>query len=255
MISNLFFTILYQPLFNALIFLYQNFSFGDLGIAIILLTLVIRLVLFPLFYKGAKDQSIIQRLAPRVKEIQKSHKDNKERQAQALMELYKEHKVNPFSGFLLLLVQLPILLALYRVFLSEFSPDALGAVYSFVVRPEVLNIEFLGLIDLSQKSFLIAIIAALFQYLQAKFSLIKSKKPSSELTPIENMGRQMVLISPIMTFGILYFFNLPSAVGIYWMTTAAFSFIQQLVINKRLNIKKLEKEEEKEIIEREEKKK
>ena len=97
--ANLFHTILYQPLFNALIFLYQYLSFHDLGIAIILLTIVIRLVLFPLFYKGAKDQAILQRLAPKIKEIQTNHKNDKQKQAKAMMDLYRQHKVNPFSGF------------------------------------------------------------------------------------------------------------------------------------------------------------
>ncbi len=254
MISSLFFKILYQPLFNALIYLYQNFSFGDLGVAIILLTVVIRIILFPLFYKGAKDQSIMQRLAPKVKEIQKNHKDNKEKQAQALMALYKEHKVNPFSGFLLLIIQLPILLALYRVFLNEFSPETLDAAYSFISRPEFFNIKFLNIFDLNQKSAAIAAIAALFQYLQTKFSLIKSNKPFSELTSMERMGRQMVFMGPAMTFFFLYFLNLPSAVGVYWMTTAAFSFVQQIIINKRLDIKKLAQEEKEEIIKKEKQK-
>jgi YidC/Oxa1 family membrane protein insertase len=251
MIGNLFFKILYQPLFNALIYLYQNFSFWDLGVAIILLTLVIRIILFPLFYKGAKDQSIMQRLAPKIKEIQTSHKDNKEMQAQALLALYKEHKVNPFSGFLLLLVQLPILWALYRVFLNEFSPDSFSALYSFILAPESINRNFLGMFDLASRSAVIALIASLFQYLQGKISLIKSSKPLAEQSPMERMGRQMMFMGPVMTFAVLYFFNLPSAVGIYWMTTAAFSLIQQVVINKKLNVKKMEREEVKEIIEEE----
>jgi YidC/Oxa1 family membrane protein insertase len=251
MIGNLFFTILYQPLFNALIWLYQNFSFGDLGVAIILLTLIIRIILFPLFYKGAKDQSIMQRLAPKIKEIQTSHKNNKEMQAQALLALYKEHKVNPFSGFLLLLVQLPILWALYRVFLNEFSADSFSALYSFIIAPESMNANFLGMFDLASRSAVIALIAAVLQYLQGKISLIKSNKPLAEQSPMERMGRQMMFMGPVMTFAVLYFFNLPSAVGIYWMTTAVFSLVQQVVINRKLNMKKLEKEEEKEIIEEE----
>jgi YidC/Oxa1 family membrane protein insertase len=251
MIGNLFFKILYQPFFNALIYLYQNFSFGDLGVAIILLTLIIRIILFPLFYKGAKDQSIMQRIAPKIKEIQNNHKNNKELQAQALMALYKEHKVNPFSGFLLLIVQLPILWALYRVFLNEFSTDSFGALYSFISAPESMNENFLGLFDLASRSAVIALIAGFLQYLQGKISLIKSSKPLAEQSPMERMGRQMMFMGPIMTFVILYFFNLPSAVGVYWMTTAAFSLVQQVVINKKLNVKKMEKEEAGEIIEEE----
>jgi YidC/Oxa1 family membrane protein insertase len=249
--KELFFIVLYQPLFNGLIWLYQNFAFGDLGVAIILLTVAIRIILFPLFYKGAKDQSIMHRLAPKIKEIQSSHKDNKEMQAQALMSLYKEHKVNPFSGFFLLIVQLPVLWALYRVFLNEFSADSFSALYSFIPAPEIFDSSFVGIFDLASRSAVIALAAGLIQYLQTRISLIKSNKPLQEQSPMERMSRQMLFLGPVMTFVVLYLFNLPSAVGVYWMASAAFSFVQQIAINRKLNIKKLEKEEEREIIKEE----
>jgi YidC/Oxa1 family membrane protein insertase len=231
--------ILYRPLFNALIFLYQHFSFGDLGIAIILLTIIIRLVLFPLFYKGAKDQAIMQRLAPKIKEIQKNHKHDRQEQTKALMNLYKEHKVSPFSGFLLILVQLPVLIALYQVFLKGFSATDFSALYSFVSAPSSLNHLFLGLIDLGKKNIIIVIAAAAAQYFQGKLSLIKnknsSKDPALDENPAEKIGRQMIYFGPILTFVFLYFFKLPSAVGLYWLTTSAFSVIQQVIINKKLS--------------------
>jgi YidC/Oxa1 family membrane protein insertase len=114
-----------------------------------------------------------------------------------------------------------------------------------------MNANFLGMFNLASRSAVIALVAGLFQYLQAKISLIKSSKPLGEQSSIERMGRQMMFMGPVMTFVVLYLFKLPSAVGIYWMTTAAFSLVQQMIINKRLNIKKLEKEEEKEIMENE----
>jgi len=233
--ANLFHEILYRPLFNALIFLYQYFSFHDLGIAIILLTIVIRLVLFPLFYKGAKDQAIMQRLAPKIKEIQNNHKNDREKQAKALMDLYRQHRVNPFSGFLLLLVQLPILIALYRVFLGGFSAGTLNNLYSFISTPDVLNYTFLGIMDLGKRNIFIVIAAAVAQYFQGKLSTVKTNKSLKDLTPTERMSRQMIYFGPILTIIFLYFFNLPSAVGLYWLTTSAFSVIQQIMINKRIS--------------------
>ncbi len=230
----LFNEILYKPLFNALIFLYNYLSFGDLGIAIILLTIVIRLVLFPLFYKGAKDQAILQRLAPRIKEIQTNHKDDKEKQTKAMMDLYREHKVSPFSGFLLLIIQLPVLIALYQVFLSGFSTDALNILYPFISAPTELNHFFLGLIDLSKRNIIIALAAGLAQYFQAKLSMPQNNRSLKDLSPAERMGRQMLYLGPILTFVFLYFLNLPSAVGLYWLTTSLFSAIQQIMINKSL---------------------
>ncbi len=223
--GNIFNKFLYEPLLNALIFLYQNFSFHDLGIAIIILTILIRLVLFPLFYKGAKDQAIMQRLAPKIKEIQKTHKDDKEKQTRAMMDLYKEHKVNPFSGFLLLLIQLPVLIALYKVFLNGFlATSSLGGA----------NKLFLGFINLGQKSIYIVLLAAIVQYFQGKLALPKTTKSFAEMDTMEKMGQQMVFMGPIMTFVILYFLNLPAAVAIYWLTTSAFSVIQQVIINKKI---------------------
>ena len=233
--TNLFHEILYQPLFNALIFLYEYFSFHDLGVAIILLTIIIRLILFPLFYKGAKDQAILQRLAPKIKEIQNNHRDDREKQARALMDLYRQHRVSPFSGFLLLLIQLPILIALYRVFLNGFSAETLTNLYSFIPKPEFLNYSFLGIINLGKKNLLIIAAAAVVQYFQGKLSMVKTTKPLRDLTPTERMSRQMIYFGPILTIIFLYFFNLPSAVALYWLTTSAFSVIQQIMINKKIS--------------------
>lgn len=232
--SGLFFKILYQPLFNALIFLYENISFYDFGIAIIILTILIRLILFPLFFKGAKDQAILQRLAPKIREIQKNHKHDKEKQTKAILEVYKEHKVNPFSNFLLILIQLPILIALYRVFLQGFSSEAVKDLYSFIPPPASIDHFFLGIIDLSKTNFIIAIVAALIQFLQSRLLVPKNTKPFNELSTAEKMGQQMLFIGPLLTFFFLYFLNLPSAIGIYWLTTSLFSVIQQLIINKSL---------------------
>lgn len=233
--SFLFNEILYRPFFNALVFLYQYLSFHDFGIAIILLTILIRLILFPLFYKGAKDQTILQRLAPRIKEIQENHKDDKEKQTRAMLELYREHKVNPFSGFLLLLVQLPVLIALYKVFLAGFSQKTLVALYPFIHAPQVFNFHFLGLVDLSRLNAIIIFLAGLAQYFQTKLALPKSTKSFKDLSAAERMGRQMLYLGPIMTIVFLYFLNLPSAVGLYWLTTSVFSAIQQVMINKKIN--------------------
>ncbi|MCL5004714.1 MAG: YidC/Oxa1 family membrane protein insertase [Patescibacteria group bacterium] len=218
--ANLFNKFLYAPLLSALVFLYENIPGHDLGIAIIVLTIAIRIVLLPLFYKGAKDQAIMQRLAPRIKEIQKDHKDDRAKQAQALMDLYREHKVNPMSQFLIILIQLPILIALYWVFLKGIPANG------------ELSHYFLGIIDLSKRSFIIVILAALAQYFQGKLSLSKMTKRAEELSPMEKMGRQMVFIGPVLT--IMFLSYLPSAVGLYWLTTSVFSAIQQIAINKRL---------------------
>ena len=232
-------TILYNPLINALVFLYNTVAFQDLGIAIILLTVFIRLIFAPLFYKSAKNQIILQRLQPEIKKIQHAHKDNKEKQAAAMMDLYKKHEVNPFSGFLMIIIQLPVLIALYQVFLQGLYPDIFVHLYSFIVSPAHLNPMFLGLIDLEKRSILMVGLAAIAQYWQGRLTLPEIKK-GQELSPPERIGRQMVYFGPILTVVILS--SLPTAIGLYWLVTGVFSIVQQIYINKTLNLEK-EKQE------------
>lgn len=231
--TKLFNSIIYEPIFNFLLFIYHNFSFSDLGIAIIFLTIIIRIVLYPLFYKGAKDQAIMQKIAPRLKEIQTKHKNDKEKQVQATMALYKEHKVNPFSSFLLLLVQLPILIALFKAFSTGIKDT------------EGLNFISLGLVNLTEANFIIIGLAAIAQYWQSKLAIPKNNKSFKNLSTAERVSRQMVFIGPAIT--IIFLINLPSALGLYWLTTSVFSAIQQILINKKLNINQEIKEEEKKL--------
>src|SRR3989344_1476389 len=228
--SGLFFKILYQPLFNGLVFLYNTVAWNDLGIAIILLTIVIRFVLFPLFYKSFKNQTILQKIHPEIQKIQHFHKDDKEKQAMALMELYRAHKVNPFSSILLVFAQLPVLIALYRVFMSGFGDKALEALYPFITNPGHLNAISLGLIDLGQKSIVIVALAAIAQYFQGVMSLPKVK--DGEASSQQQIGRKMVYFGPVLTLVILG--TLPSAVGLYWLASSLFSIVQQWYINKEI---------------------
>ncbi|MDO8430008.1 MAG: YidC/Oxa1 family membrane protein insertase [bacterium] len=225
---------LLTPLFNALIFLYNTAGFQDLGISIILLTALIRTIFLPLFYKSTKNQILLQRLQPEIQKIQHNHKDNKEKQAQAIMDLYKKHDVNPLSGFLMILIQLPVLIAIYQVFLNGFAPETFSHLYSFITKPEYLNTTFLGLIDLQKRSILMVSLAAIAQCLQA-YQMLPKKQKGQELSAPEQMGRQMAFISPLLT--VLILFNLPGAIGIYWLVTSVYSIIQQVYINKTLDIK------------------
>ncbi len=232
-------TFLVTPLLNALVYFYNTIAFQDLGVAIILLTLAIRVIFFPLFYHSARNQSLIQKLQPELAKIQHDHKDNKEKQAQAMMELYRRHKVNPFSGFLMILVQLPVLIALYQVFLKEFSPEIFSQLYSFVGRPEHLSTTFLSLIDLEKKSILMVSLAAIAQYFQGHLALPKLKE-GQEVSSAEKIGRQMVYFGPFISVMVLG--SLPAAIGLYWLVTSLFTVVQQIYINKTINLKEEKKE-------------
>ncbi len=214
----LFNTVLYNPLFQALVWLYDKVAFHDLGIAIVLLTIIIRIILFPLFFKSGRNQLIMQKLQPEMQRIQTEHKDDREKQAMAMLELYKTHKVNPFSGFILLFIQLPILIALFKVFKQDFP---------------ALNHMFLGLIDLKARSIIIVICAAIAQYFQGRLAMPPAQK-GRELSSTERIGRNMVFMGPVLTIVMLT--NFPSAVGLYWLTTSLFSIAQQWYINKTVDI-------------------
>jgi YidC/Oxa1 family membrane protein insertase len=210
--AGIFNTIIYQPILWVLIFLYQNLSFGNLGVAIILLTILIRLILLPLFYKGAKDQTILQHLQPHIRKIQLDHKDDKEKQAKAMMELYKTNRVNPFSGFLLLLLQLPVFIALFEIFTT-------GIKSALFINPSFLNIP------LGTSSLVLTVVAAALQYLQGRLAMPTGKN-------LESTQKVMIVLGPLVTLLVLA--NLPAALSLYWSVSNLFSLGQQFYINKKL---------------------
>ncbi len=234
-IVNFFYIILYQPLFNCLVALYNYIPGHDFGIAIIFLTLFIRLILYPTSVKAVKSQRGLQKLQPMMQEIQKKYKDDKEKQAKEILDLYKREKINPFSGLLLALIQIPILIALYRVFWNGLNPKELVDLYSFVFNPGHINPLFLHIINLSKPNLIFAALAGLTQYFQTKMMLPKSapktngQKNAADLS--QAMQKQMVYFFPIFTIIILI--NLPSALGLYWTTSGLFSIIQQYLIFKK----------------------
>jgi YidC/Oxa1 family membrane protein insertase len=227
--------IFYRPILNILVYFYENIAGRDFGIAIILVTLLIRVVLYPLFHKSAKHQMALQRLQPKIKKIQELHKNDKQKQTEALMALYKEHGVNPFISLILLVVQLPILITLYRIILSGLGAGGIGiGLYSFISAPSVINAMFLGILNLKQRSIILVVLAGIAQYFQARLAIYRSPDAGVP-SPAERMARQMAFIGPIIT--IVIFYNLPAGVGLYWLVSSIFSIIQQIIVNKHLRDK------------------
>ena len=234
LLVNAFNLILYQPLFNALILLYQYLPGHDFGIAVIILTVLIRIILYPSMVKSIKSQKVLSELQPKIQEIQQRYKNDRERQAKEMMGLYQKEKINPFSSFLPLLIQLPILIALYRVFWKGLQPGAMAALYSFVPDPGLIDPTFLGLINLSQASFGLAVLAGITQFFQTKMMSPKlQKSPGSDKTAQFStmMQKQMLYFFPIFTVFILW--RLPAAIALYWIVTALFSIGQQHLIFKK----------------------
>lgn len=227
-LSQIFNIFLYQPLFNALVLLYQFLPGNDFGVAIIVLTILIRLMLFPLMNQSLKAQKTLSSVQEKVKDVQKKYKENKEKQMKAIMELYQKEKINPYASLVPLFVQLPLLIALYRVFWGGLDPESLNFLYDFVSRPTTINPLFLNTIDLSQPSLFLAVVAGASQFFQSKeFS---SKRKTDNKLAEALSGQAMLYFFPIFTIVILL--RLPAAVGLYWIVGVLFSLTQQRLLNK-----------------------
>ena len=226
--STLFRLILWQPLFNLLMVFYLYLG-HDFGVAIICLTALISLCLFPVQKKAFKSQIALQQIQPKLKEIQIKHKNNREKQAQAFLELYKSQKVNPFSGIFLLFLQLPILFALYRVFMKGLHQADLSNLYSFIPHPAVINPTFFGLLNLNHPSLILAIFVGLVSALQFKISSNLSLKKEKETRSKSIQGQMSYIFAAFLVF---LFARFPSALSLYLVVSGIFTIIQQYFVRK-----------------------
>jgi len=229
-------TLLYRPLFNFLVLIYNYLPWRDFGLAIIVLTLAIRLILYPSSVKSAKSQKALNELQPKIQEIKEKHKGNKEQQAKATMELYKKEKINPFGGCLPTLIQFPFLIALFLIFRNfqdglDFTK--LAVLYNFVPSPGIIaEPMFLGLINLAQPNTVLAVLAGIFQFIQTKMIMSKTKKSKTKGSDFSRMmQKQMIYFFPVIT--VLILLKLPAAIGFYWIISSLFLIIQQYFILKK----------------------
>lgn len=228
-------TILYTPLFNALIFLIWLVPGDNVGWAIIILTVIIRFILYPSYKKSIVAQREMQRIQPELEKIKEKHKDNQQAQTQATMALYKQYKINPLSSCLPLLIQLPIIWVLYKVFMDGITTDHFNLLYSFTPRPETLNNIFYT-IDLSTPNLYLAILAGILQFFQSKqiMGRNENKKQTKKKSQMEQLmgsfSTQMIYIFPIFT--VIIAMKLPSALALYWVVTTLFMIIQQWLVFK-----------------------
>lgn len=245
MLKTLWNAILYKPLYNLLI-IFTIFFGGSAGLAIVALTIVVKVILFPLTAKTIKSQVAMKAIEPKLQKIREEHAGDKQLQSRKTFELYKEHKVNPFTGCFLLLIQLPIIIALYRVVLGGFEIHE-GMIYGFVKFPENIKTAFLGL-DITQKNVLIfAIIVGALQFVQGWLSMRNnSKKPDAKDGSVEvkkennmqvnlqnSMQTQMKYFLPVMVGFFVY--TLPVAIGIYWGINIIMTIAQEYYIRKKYN--------------------
>jgi len=229
--SELFRELLLKPLFNFLVIIYNALPAADLGVAVIAMVVLVRIILWPLFASAARSQLTLSKLQPEVERIQKKHKNDKVVQTQEMLALYRRERFNPFSGVFVILIQIPIIIALYQVFLRGVNGIDFSLLYPWVTNPGSLDPVFLGLVNLTKPFLIFTAAAGLFQFLQTYQIMRKVKAPPSGSFQ-GAMNKQMLWFGPILT--VLVLKGLPSVIALYWSTTSIVSLLQQYIIEKKL---------------------
>lgn len=269
--QQIWFLLLYQPLVNALIFLYKVF-FNNLGLAIITLTVLIRLAIVPLVKPQLEMSKKMQELAPELEKLKKKHGNDNQKLAAAQMEIYKKAGVNPAAGCLPQIIQFLILIALFQAFSQVLRPDGVTVIEKLnqVLYPSLkfsssstLNLKFLWLNlskpDVIRTNFLPNLplpglflsLSVLSQILLSKMMMPKIKKIEEQAKKTETsqddfsaaMQTQMTYMFPLMT--LLFGFSFPSGLVLYWFIFSAFSLVQQYFISGWGGLRKLKIKNEK----------
>jgi len=250
MILYLFNSFFYNPIYNLLVFLVHLMPNGDVGLAVLIITIIVRFVLLPFSLSATRTQQTMGALEPQLKEIRKIHKNDKTTQAEKTMALYREAKVNPFASIISVILQIPILIALYFVFLHEAFPtiDA-KLLYDFVPIPTIVSMKFLGIIDIAGKSIILAALAGITQYIQATLALARAKQPENKkgkgatMDFSRMMSNQVRFIFPFIIAAIAY--STSGAIALYFVTTNTFGAFQELYVQHTLKKKPVLIEEKK----------
>jgi len=231
---NFFDTIIYQPLFNVLILFYQNFG-RDLGVATIMLAAFIKLATYPLMADSVRTQATLRRLQPKIDEINEKYKNDKEKKNLLQFGLLQENKINIFSGFLLIIVQIAIIPPLYRIFKDGFAVEKLNEVlYGFVSHQEV-SAMFLGLFDISTALPVFAIIAGVTQFIQMKVMASITPKPAAgQGGQLAQMMQSPVIYYVFPAMAVAFFWGLPAVISLYWAAVSVFSVAEQYIILKKI---------------------
>jgi len=227
------FNFITAPISRLLIFLYtitgQNF-----GLAIILLTLIVRSVLVPITIPSLRSAKKMQDLKPHLNKLKAKHKDKVKLQ-QAQLELYKQHGINPAAGCLPQIFQLIILIALYQVFMNFINSGSING--------QIVNMSFFWLnlakpdsyyilpaiAGLSQLVFSLMMQSGLESHVKAPKNKKERQKEEDKLEMAQSLQQQMMYMMPIMT--VIISLKFPSGLALYWVVTTLFSAIQQYIIS------------------------
>lgn len=247
LITRLWRNIVYNPILNALVAIILYMPGHHLGLAIILLTLFIRTLLLAPSAKAIRAQRGMQEIQPKLEALKKKYSDDQARLAQETMMLWKKHNVSPVSSCLPMLIQFPILIALFYVIQNGLSADKSVLIYDFLPSFSLTNIDTsFFMFDLSERSLIVfPLVIGSLQFMQMQFMTAKRKKKGDVGNlpkEVETANKMMKYVMPLM----IAFFTtqLPAAVGLYWGTSTLYGIIQQLVLNNKSSSAKTVAEDE-----------
>jgi len=238
--SYIWHTFFFDPVYNALIFFVDILPRGDVGLAIIATVVLVKMLLLPISIKAAKTQRVMREIEPKLKALKEEYKDDREAQARAMMEIYKDAGMNPFASIILIFIQIPVVIALYfsvysggGIALPEINLDLL---YGFVAAPLEVSMQFLGRFDITERSVVLAALAAVTMFIQMHFTLPKlppkeeGAEPDMKADFMRNMQLQMKYVMPILIGVVAY--SISAAIALYFFVSNLTAIAQEYWVRK-----------------------
>ncbi|MEI6144048.1 MAG: YidC/Oxa1 family membrane protein insertase [Candidatus Berkelbacteria bacterium] len=226
--SAFFTTILFIPIYNMLMYLVAVIPGHQVALAIIALTVIIRLILLPSSIKASKSTIEMQKIQPLLNAVRAKYKGDQLKMSQEMQRLFKEHKVSPYGSCLPLIVQMVVLVVFYRVILIGFSAGHFNLLYSFIPKPSEINLAFFG-IDVSKPDlWVLPILAGALQFVQTKMMPQPPQSKGSN-DPAAMMNKQIIYFLPLITIFIGR--ALPAGLALYWVLTSVVMIFQQWYVN------------------------
>lgn len=232
----MFHTLFYEPIYNLLVFALTVVPLHDVGVSIIIVTCIVKFVLLPLNLSATRSQYALKKIEKELADIKETYKQNPQESSKKMMELYKREKINPFSSLFAVLIQIPIFFALYFVFSKGLVSDP-NSLYSFLTFPESLHNQAFGILDVTQKSIVIALLTGVSAYVLARHqtsTMVSTKQAHEETFQDHFMKSMKIQLLYVLPFIIGFSaFILPAALGLYWTTSNILGIFQDIYIKKR----------------------
>ncbi len=239
-------TFFFDPVYNSLVFFIDVVPGGDVGIAIILTTVVVKVLLLPLSIKAVKTQHAMRAIEPELKALKEKYKDKREEQAKAMMELYRNAGVNPFASIGLVFLQIPIIISLYFSVFGIFNidPDTAALtktinadiLYAFIPEPAVISEFFLGQFNIAERSIILAALAGLTQFFHARLAIPASAPRNKDAQPnfkddfARSMQLQMRYVMPVIIF--VFAYSISAAIALYFTVSNIMSIGQEFIVKR-----------------------